>query len=38
MGTVIGVHAQWRVTPEVIDLKAVQAAIRALLPPSLGLA
>ncbi|MET8864894.1 helix-turn-helix domain-containing protein [Nonomuraea sp. NPDC004580] len=38
VGTVIGVHAQWRVAPEAVDLEAVQATIRALLPPSLGLA
>ncbi|MEV0195284.1 TetR family transcriptional regulator [Nonomuraea sp. NPDC050691] len=37
VGAVIGVHAQWRVAPEAVDLDAVQAAIRALLPASLGL-
>ncbi|WP_043636726.1 TetR/AcrR family transcriptional regulator [Nonomuraea candida] len=38
VGTVIGVHAQWRVAPEAIDLDAVEATIRALLPASLDLA
>jgi TetR/AcrR family acrAB operon transcriptional repressor len=38
VGAVIGVHAQWRVAPEAVDLDAVQATIRALLPASLGLA
>jgi TetR/AcrR family acrAB operon transcriptional repressor len=37
VGAVIGVHAQWRVAPETVDLDAVQATIRALLPASLGL-
>ncbi|MET7459723.1 TetR/AcrR family transcriptional regulator [Nonomuraea sp. NPDC005501] len=36
VGAVIGVHAQWRVAPEAVDLDAVQAAIRALLPAGLG--
>ncbi|RVX41265.1 TetR family transcriptional regulator [Nonomuraea polychroma] len=36
VGTVIGVHAQWRVAPEAVDLEAVRSAIRALLPASLG--
>ncbi|MFB9719755.1 TetR/AcrR family transcriptional regulator [Planobispora longispora] len=30
VGAVIGVHAQWRIAPEAVDLEAVQAAIRAL--------
>lgn len=38
VGAVIGVHAQWRVAPEAVDLDAVQATIRALLPASLDLA
>ncbi|WP_214416402.1 TetR/AcrR family transcriptional regulator [Sphaerisporangium fuscum] len=36
VGTIIGVHAQWRVAPEAVDLDAVQATIRALLPAGLG--
>ncbi|MEV4244546.1 TetR/AcrR family transcriptional regulator [Streptosporangium canum] len=36
VGAVIGVHAQWRVAPEAVDLEAVHATIRALLPASLG--
>ncbi|MFB9966520.1 TetR/AcrR family transcriptional regulator [Sinosporangium siamense] len=32
VGAVIGVHAQWRVAPESVDLDAVHTAIRALLP------
>ncbi|WP_327584901.1 TetR/AcrR family transcriptional regulator [Nonomuraea sp. NBC_00507] len=36
VGAVIGVHAQWRVAPEAVDLEAVRATIRALLPVSLG--
>ncbi|MBN6054773.1 TetR family transcriptional regulator [Nonomuraea sp. RK-328] len=36
VGAVIGVHAQWRVAPEAVDLDAVQATIRALLPAGLG--
>lgn len=32
VGAVIGVHAQWRVAPEAVDLDAVRATIRALLP------
>jgi TetR/AcrR family acrAB operon transcriptional repressor len=32
VGAVIGVHAQWRVAPEAVNLDAVQATIRALLP------
>ncbi|MGN9843193.1 TetR family transcriptional regulator [Nonomuraea sp. H19] len=36
VGAVIGVHAQWRVAPEAVDLKAVRATIRALLPTGLG--
>ncbi|WP_068896827.1 TetR/AcrR family transcriptional regulator [Planomonospora sphaerica] len=38
VGAVIGVHAQWRVAPEAVDLEAVRATIRALLPAGLGLA
>lgn len=36
VGAVIGVHAQWRVAPEAVNLDAVQTAMRALLltPPS----
>ncbi|WP_084965351.1 TetR/AcrR family transcriptional regulator [Thermoactinospora rubra] len=30
VGAVIGVHAQWRVAPEAVDLEAVRATIRAL--------
>ncbi|MBG0821716.1 TetR/AcrR family transcriptional regulator [Planomonospora sp. ID91781] len=37
VGTVIGVHAQWRVAPEAVDLEAVRATIRALLPTGLRL-
>ncbi|MEV0231560.1 TetR/AcrR family transcriptional regulator [Nonomuraea sp. NPDC050786] len=33
VGAIIGVHAQWRVAPEAVDLGAVHAALRALLPP-----
>ncbi|WP_283135880.1 TetR/AcrR family transcriptional regulator [Rhizohabitans arisaemae] len=36
VGAVIGVHAQWRVSPEAVDLEAVRATLRALLPPDLG--
>ncbi|WP_068928890.1 TetR/AcrR family transcriptional regulator [Planobispora rosea] len=36
VGAVIGVHAQWRVAPEAVDLEAVRAALRALLPPGPG--
>ncbi|GII62696.1 TetR family transcriptional regulator [Sphaerisporangium krabiense] len=36
VGAVIGVHAQWRVAPEAVDLEAVQATIRALLPVEPG--
>ncbi|MGP3958053.1 TetR family transcriptional regulator [Nonomuraea sp. 3N208] len=36
VGAVIGIHAQWRVAPEAVDLEAVHATIRALLPASLG--
>lgn len=36
VGAVIGVHAQWRVAPEAVDLEAVNATIRALLPTGLG--
>ncbi|MEU1879208.1 TetR family transcriptional regulator [Streptosporangium sp. NPDC020072] len=32
VGTVIGIHAQWRITPETVDLEAVRTALRALLP------
>ncbi|WP_113701125.1 TetR/AcrR family transcriptional regulator [Nonomuraea lactucae] len=32
VGAVIGVHAQWRVAPEAVDLDAVHATVRALLP------
>ncbi|MER7208209.1 TetR family transcriptional regulator [Streptosporangium sp. NPDC000239] len=32
VGTVIGIHAQWRITPEAVDLEAVRTALRALLP------
>lgn len=32
VGAIIGVHAQWRVAPEAVDLQAVQAALRALFP------
>ncbi|SEM53272.1 transcriptional regulator, TetR family [Nonomuraea pusilla] len=35
VGTLIGVHAQWRVAPDAVDLRAVQAALRALLPAGL---
>ncbi|MER6947606.1 TetR family transcriptional regulator [Nonomuraea sp. NPDC000554] len=28
VGAVIGVHAQWRVAPEAVDLEAVHATIR----------
>ncbi|GLK09112.1 TetR/AcrR family transcriptional regulator [Streptosporangium carneum] len=35
VGTVIGVHAQWRIAPEAVNLEAVQATIRTLLPASL---
>ncbi|WP_067813061.1 TetR/AcrR family transcriptional regulator [Actinomadura kijaniata] len=35
VGAVIGVHAQWRVAPEAVDLDAVRTTIRALLPTSL---
>ncbi|MBA8956170.1 TetR/AcrR family transcriptional regulator [Actinomadura namibiensis] len=35
VGAVIGVHAQWRVAPEAVDLDAVRTTIRALLPASL---
>ncbi|MFF4413669.1 TetR/AcrR family transcriptional regulator [Streptosporangium sp. NPDC001559] len=31
VGTVIGIHAQWRITPEAVDLEAVRTALRALL-------
>ncbi|GAA4059786.1 TetR family transcriptional regulator [Nonomuraea soli] len=31
VGAVIGVHAQWRVAPEAVDLEAVGGALRALL-------
>lgn len=36
VGIVIGVHAQWRVAPDAVDLDSVHATIRALLPQSLG--
>ncbi|MFF5213515.1 TetR family transcriptional regulator [Streptosporangium sp. NPDC000396] len=36
VGAVIGVHAQWRVAPEAVDLEAVYATIRTLLPENLG--
>ncbi|GII04089.1 TetR/AcrR family transcriptional regulator [Planobispora takensis] len=36
VGAVIGVHAQWRVAPEAVDLDAVHTAIRALLPAGPG--
>ncbi|MEV8633640.1 TetR/AcrR family transcriptional regulator [Streptosporangium sp. NPDC051023] len=36
VGAVIGVHAQWRIAPEAVDLDTVYATIRALLPASLG--
>ncbi|MEU6785636.1 TetR/AcrR family transcriptional regulator [Nonomuraea angiospora] len=36
VGAVIGVHAQWRVAPESVDLDSVQAALRTLLPAGLG--
>ncbi|MFB9884535.1 TetR/AcrR family transcriptional regulator [Planobispora siamensis] len=36
VGAVIGVHAQWRVAPEAVDLDAVGTAIRALLPAGPG--
>lgn len=36
VGAVIGVHVQWRVFPEAVDLDAVEAAMRALLPLSVG--
>ncbi|PZG30862.1 hypothetical protein C1I98_30850 [Spongiactinospora gelatinilytica] len=32
VGAVIGLHAQWRVAPEAVDLDAVHTTIRALLP------
>ncbi|MGK5550147.1 TetR/AcrR family transcriptional regulator [Actinomadura kijaniata] len=35
VGAVIGVHAQWRVAPEAVDLDAVRTTIRALLPTNL---
>ncbi len=35
VGAVIGVHAQWRVAPEAVDLQAVRTAIHALLPAGL---
>lgn len=35
VGAVIGVHAQWRVAPEAVDLEAVHTTIRALLPAGL---
>ncbi|GGL02616.1 TetR/AcrR family transcriptional regulator [Planomonospora parontospora] len=38
VGAVIGVHAQWRVAPEAVDLEAVRATVRALLPTGLRLA
>ncbi|MGH8881193.1 MAG: TetR/AcrR family transcriptional regulator [Stackebrandtia sp.] len=34
VGAVFGVHAQWRVAPEAVDLDAVQAALSALIPGS----
>ncbi|MGW0196677.1 TetR family transcriptional regulator [Nonomuraea sp. NPDC003201] len=36
VGAVIGVHAQWRVAPEAVDLESVRATLRALLPAGLG--
>ncbi|NUW33310.1 TetR/AcrR family transcriptional regulator [Nonomuraea sp. SMC257] len=36
VGAVIGVHAQWRVAPEAVDLDAVRDAMRTLLPAGLG--
>ncbi|MFI7635970.1 hypothetical protein [Nonomuraea sp. NPDC049400] len=35
-GASSGVHAQRRVAPEAVDLDAVHAALRALLPAGLG--
>lgn len=32
VGTIIGLHAQWRVAPEAVDLDAVRDTLRALLP------
>jgi TetR/AcrR family transcriptional regulator, acrAB operon repressor len=36
VGAVIGVHAQWRVAPEEVDLEAVHCVARALLPRGLA--
>ncbi|GAA0939979.1 TetR/AcrR family transcriptional regulator [Nonomuraea longicatena] len=36
VGAVIGVHAQWRVAPEAVDLEAVRAVASALLPQDLA--
>ncbi|MDF5754566.1 TetR family transcriptional regulator [Spongiactinospora sp. TRM90649] len=36
VGAVIGLHAQWRVAPEAVDLDVVQATLRTLLPPGLN--
>ncbi|WP_433351878.1 TetR family transcriptional regulator [Microtetraspora malaysiensis] len=35
VGAILGVHAQWRVAPEAVDLDAVHATLRALLPAGL---
>ncbi|WP_433221248.1 TetR family transcriptional regulator [Microtetraspora malaysiensis] len=35
VGALIGVHAQWRVAPEAVDLDAVHATLRVLLPEGL---
>ncbi|WP_067177691.1 TetR/AcrR family transcriptional regulator [Microtetraspora niveoalba] len=35
VGALIGVHAQWRVSPEAVDLDAVHATLRVLLPAGL---
>lgn len=36
VGTVIGVHAQWRIAPETVDLDAVAVALRAVFPGVAG--
>ncbi|WFB06019.1 TetR/AcrR family transcriptional regulator [Streptomyces sp. LX-29] len=36
VGVVIGLHAQWRVAPEAVDLDTVRTTMRALLPAPLG--
>jgi TetR/AcrR family acrAB operon transcriptional repressor len=37
VGMVIGVHAQWRVAPDAVDLDAFRSAVGALFPAGLGL-